>query len=40
VMAGQSVGMVSREQSTREIIEELVEQALSSLERQAAADGG
>jgi enoyl-[acyl-carrier protein] reductase II len=40
VMAGQSVGMVTREQSTREIIEELVEQALASLERQAAAGGG
>jgi enoyl-[acyl-carrier protein] reductase II len=40
VMAGQSVGMVTREQSTREIIEELVEQALTSLERQAAAGGG
>jgi enoyl-[acyl-carrier protein] reductase II len=36
VMAGQSVGMVTRAQSTREIIEELVEQALASLERQAA----
>ncbi len=39
VMAGQSVGMVRREQTTREIIEELVEQALESLERQSA-DGG
>jgi enoyl-[acyl-carrier protein] reductase II len=39
VMAGQSVGMVTREQSTREIIEELIEQALTSLERQAAAGG-
>jgi enoyl-[acyl-carrier protein] reductase II len=39
VMAGQSVGMVTREQSTREIIEELVEQALASLERQAAGGG-
>ncbi len=38
-MAGQSVGMVTREQSTREIIEELIEQALTSLERQAAAGG-
>jgi enoyl-[acyl-carrier protein] reductase II len=35
VMAGQSVGMVSREQTTREIIEELIDQALDSLERQA-----
>jgi enoyl-[acyl-carrier protein] reductase II len=39
VMAGQSVGMVTREQSTREIIEELVEQALTSLERQASGGG-
>jgi enoyl-[acyl-carrier protein] reductase II len=39
VMAGQSVGMVTREQSTREIIGELIEQALTSLERQAAAGG-
>ncbi|HSD34258.1 MAG TPA: nitronate monooxygenase [Alphaproteobacteria bacterium] len=35
VMAGQSVGMVTREQMTREIIEELIDQALDSLERQA-----
>jgi enoyl-[acyl-carrier protein] reductase II len=35
VMAGQSVGMVTREQTTREIIEELIDQALDSLERQA-----
>ena len=35
VMAGQSVGMVTREQSTREIIDELIDQALDSLERQA-----
>ncbi len=39
LMAGQSVGMVTREQTTREIIEELVEQALSSLERQAGGRG-
>jgi enoyl-[acyl-carrier protein] reductase II len=39
VMAGQSVGMVTREQSTREIIEELIEQALASLERQAGGGG-
>lgn len=39
VMAGQSVGMVRREQTTREIIEELVEQALESLERQSAGGG-
>ena len=31
LMAGQSVGMVTREQSTAEIIEELVEQALAAL---------
>jgi enoyl-[acyl-carrier protein] reductase II len=32
VMAGQSVGMVEKEQSAQEIIEELVEQAMKSLE--------
>jgi len=32
LMAGQSVGMVTREQSTAEIIHELVEQALAALE--------
>jgi enoyl-[acyl-carrier protein] reductase II len=31
VMAGQSVGLVSREQSTRQIIEELIDQALDAL---------
>lgn len=31
VMAGQSVGMVTREQTTREILEELVEQAVGAL---------
>ncbi len=31
VMAGQSVGMVTREQSTREILEELVDQAVGTL---------
>jgi enoyl-[acyl-carrier protein] reductase II len=31
VMAGQSVGLVTREQSTREILEELVEQAVAAL---------
>ena len=31
-MAGQSVGFVTREQSTTEIIEELVGQALAALE--------
>jgi enoyl-[acyl-carrier protein] reductase II len=39
LMAGQSVGMVTREQTTREIIEELVEQALDSLERHFSARG-
>lgn len=34
VMAGQSVGMVSKEQSTREIIEELIEQANGFLAQQ------
>ena len=36
LMAGQSVGMVTREQSTAEILEELVGQALAAL----AARGG
>jgi enoyl-[acyl-carrier protein] reductase II len=35
LMAGQSVGMVTREQSTREIIAELVEQAVEALMRRA-----
>ncbi len=39
VMAGQSVGMVTREQSTCDIIGELVEQALASLRRQAGEGG-
>lgn len=34
VMAGQSVGMVSKEQSTQEIIQELIEQANSFLDQQ------
>ncbi len=41
LMAGQSVGMVTREQATAEIIEELVGQALAALmarERRGAAD--
>jgi len=40
VMAGQSVGMVTREQSTAEIIDELVEQAAAALaqRRDVAAD--
>ena len=36
LMAGQSVGMVTREQSTREIIDELVGQAVAALARRAA----
>lgn len=36
VMAGQSVGMVSREQSTKEILDELVEQAVTALALRAA----
>jgi enoyl-[acyl-carrier protein] reductase II len=37
VMAGQSVGMVTREQSTKEILDELVAQALAAL---IAREGG
>jgi len=43
LMAGQSVGMVTREQSTQEILDELVEQAATALaarELDAAADLG
>ncbi|MBV9553115.1 MAG: 2-nitropropane dioxygenase, partial [Alphaproteobacteria bacterium] len=48
VMAGQSVGMVTREQSTVEILDELVDQALAVIEarqwgggsRHGAAQGG
>ena len=40
VMAGQSVGMVTREQSTREILDELVEQAVSALMAREADAGG
>jgi enoyl-[acyl-carrier protein] reductase II len=36
VMAGQSVGLVKREQSTQEILDELVAQASSALEARAA----
>ena len=36
LMAGQSVGLVTCEQSTQEIIDELVEQARASLEHRAA----
>jgi len=35
LMAGQSVGMVTCEQTTKEILDELVDQALSALERRA-----
>ncbi|MCW5731438.1 MAG: nitronate monooxygenase [Alphaproteobacteria bacterium] len=38
VMAGQSVGMVTREQPTREIIEELVQQAAAALEARSLAE--
>ncbi len=38
MMAGQSVGMVTREQSTREILDELVEQAVSALAAREAED--
>jgi enoyl-[acyl-carrier protein] reductase II len=38
LMAGQSVGMVTREQSTREILDELVEQAVSALAAREADD--
>jgi enoyl-[acyl-carrier protein] reductase II len=37
LMAGQSVGMVTREQTTKEIIDELVNQALEALARRAEA---
>jgi enoyl-[acyl-carrier protein] reductase II len=43
LMAGQSVGMVTREQSTREILDELVEQAVDALvarERDAGESAG
>lgn len=36
LMAGQSVGMVTKEQPTQEIIDELVAQAVSALEKRAA----
>jgi enoyl-[acyl-carrier protein] reductase II len=39
VMAGQSVGMVTREQSTQEILDELVAQALEALRAREPADG-
>ncbi|MGQ0677979.1 MAG: NAD(P)H-dependent flavin oxidoreductase [Rhodospirillales bacterium] len=37
IMAGQSVGMVTREQTTKQIVDELVGQAVESLARQAEA---
>jgi enoyl-[acyl-carrier protein] reductase II len=40
LMAGQSVGMVSREQSTQEIIEELIAQAIDLLVRQRRTAAG
>jgi enoyl-[acyl-carrier protein] reductase II len=39
LMAGQSVGLVTREQSTRAIIEELIDQAIDALVARKAADG-
>jgi enoyl-[acyl-carrier protein] reductase II len=36
LMAGQSVGMVTREQSVREIVDELIGQALAALAARAA----
>jgi enoyl-[acyl-carrier protein] reductase II len=40
LMAGQSVGMVTREQTTQEIIDEVVEQALSAIAARGAALSG
>src|SRR5216684_5664849 len=40
VMAGQSVGMVTREQSTREVIDEFVDQALAVLVRRMTVGQG
>ena len=39
-MAGQSVGMVTREQPTSEILAELVAQAIDGLAARAYAGGG
>jgi enoyl-[acyl-carrier protein] reductase II len=39
LMAGQSVGLVSREQSTVEILDELVEQALAAIDARRRAEG-
>ena len=39
LMAGQSVGLVSREQSTVEILDELVEQALAAIDARRLAEG-
>ena len=40
VMAGQSVGMVTKEQPTQEILDELVEQAVAALASREAAERG
>jgi enoyl-[acyl-carrier protein] reductase II len=40
VMAGQSVGMVTREQSTQEVIDEFITQALAVVVRRGATGGG
>jgi enoyl-[acyl-carrier protein] reductase II len=40
LMAGQSVGMVTREQPTREILSELVEQAVQALIRRESVEAG
>ncbi|MDE1902878.1 MAG: 2-nitropropane dioxygenase, partial [Alphaproteobacteria bacterium] len=40
VMAGQSVGMVTREQSTKDILDELVAQAIDALLARAGASRG
>jgi enoyl-[acyl-carrier protein] reductase II len=40
VMAGQSVGMVTREQSTQEVIDEFIAQALAVVVRRGATGGG
>ena len=40
VMAGQSVGMVTREQSTKDILDELVAQAIDALSTRAGATDG
>jgi enoyl-[acyl-carrier protein] reductase II len=40
LMAGQSVGMVTREQSTAEIVDELIDQAVATLVARARAKAG